>query len=110
MQVEFTQNNQETVIKVIGKISYEGAAPLRRRMENISNIPRFVLDLSGADFVGSTNIGTFFLAMRDLGRQSQHQRLVIKGASRDFIRLFALYDGEQASFDVLETSSLRVDN
>lgn len=104
MRIELVQDTDRTVIRVSGRINFEGTHPLRKRIRALPPSDSLVVDLSEADFIGSTNIGTFFQVVRDVATtRSVDRKLKVRGASREFIRLFALYDNGAQSFDVIDS-------
>jgi anti-anti-sigma factor len=105
MKIELSQENHQAIVKVIGKIHFEASAPLRNKLRKVTEVEALVLDLQEADFVGSSNIGTFYQTVKEAAFRTRSHRLQVKGASREFLRLFSLYDGGQQGFEILPDPS-----
>ncbi len=87
----YTQiQNQETIVSVSGRLTFNDHASLRALIRELcdNETKRQIFELSGLEFVDSAGIGMLLIAREELANRSKE--LVLRGATGQVKRVFTV--------------------
>jgi anti-sigma B factor antagonist len=92
--------NGNIIVHMQGDLNYDHSLPLRNELQNIADRnpnSKITIDLGAIDFVGSSGICHFVETVKAL-KQSSKSDINLANVKPEFIRLFKLYDLNEADY------------
>lgn len=101
MNTRVKKNGQTITIQINGSIDHDAQIPFRNGLNTLydrshrdSTPKRFIFDLSGLQFVGSTGLSAFVQTLKDFSQRTENN-MAFCSAGSEFRKFIAAYDENQ---------------